>query len=164
MQEQAAVLVLVGERQWTWDVLHNACVVARQRGGRVVLMQMVRVQHIAHLGAVVGCAPPDEYDLADLQAYADTAADYGLDYDVQTYQYYDAFGAIAEASSQAGASVVFARLPASIIPFWSECRFEVLRQRLAHQGIELHDRPVQADAMYDQPVKGSRLPRAVESV
>ena len=37
MQEQSVVLVQVGERQWTWDVLHSACAVARKLSGRVVM-------------------------------------------------------------------------------------------------------------------------------
>jgi hypothetical protein len=49
------------------------------------------------------------------------------------YQYCDLFSAIEEAASEFGATIVFARLPQSRIPFWSSSRFEVLRQHLEHK-------------------------------
>ena len=144
MQEQPVILVQVSDPQWTWTALQSACALARRQGGRIVLLQMVRVQHIAHLGAALDSAPLTPQAGCDLQAYAAAAADSGVPCEVQAYQYYDLFGALCEAAAQMGAVAVFAKLPSSAIPFWSECRLELLRYRLARSGADLYDQPATA--------------------
>lgn len=142
MLEQPIIMVQIGERQWTLEMLRSACAWASERGGCVVLTQMVHLQHIIDLGRVDGYATLDDRQLNDLQHFADVVADSGVECRVQIYQYCDAFSAIVEAALQAGAQVVFARMPHSLIPFWSECRFEVLRRHLEQHGVEVYDRPV----------------------
>ena len=127
MQEQPVILVQVSDPQWTWTALQSACALARRQGGRIVLLQMVRMQHIAHLGAALDSAPLTPQAICDLQAYAAAAADSGVPCEAQAYQYYDLFGALCEAAAQMGAVAVFAKLPSSALPFWSECRLELLR-------------------------------------
>lgn len=143
MDKQPVILVRVEEPQWTWAALHDACALARKQGGRVVLLHLMRVQHIAHLGTA-DCAPLTPQTIRDLQACTDMAAAYGIQCEAQVYQSYDLFGALCEAAVHWEAVAVFARLPHSMIPFWSECRHELLRYRLARCGADLYSQPASA--------------------
>lgn len=143
MNEQPVIMVQIDDPQWTWQVLHSACSLARKCSGRIVLVRMVRVEHLMYLGTSFGYLQLDGEDRGALQAYADTVADYGLACDVKFFQYCDRFGAIEDAADLMGASVVFAKPPRSLIPFWSDARFEVLRQHLAQHHLALYDKPVE---------------------
>ena len=87
MQEQPIIMVQVSDRQWTWDVLHNACAMAQACDGRIALVQLVRVQRIAYLGTEFGYSAFSEQEECALQAYADAVAEYGLECDLHLYQY-----------------------------------------------------------------------------
>ena len=156
MHKQPVIMVQVDDQQWTQDVLHSACALARTQAGRIVLVQMVRVQHIAHLGTQFGNLGLEERQLHTLQECADTVADYGLDCELELFQYVDIYEATMEAAMQLGAKVVFARRPRSIIPFWAEARFEMLRQQLAHYHLELHDQPLHLVNGSERHIVGGR--------
>jgi hypothetical protein len=148
MEDQPIIMVQIADATWTSEVVHSACALARSCSGRIALVQMIRVKHFAYLGTELGYFNYGEQDACNLQAYADTVEDYGVACDVQLYQYWNLFGAIVDAVELVGASVVFAKLPASIIPLWSDCEFELLRRRLARQHCELVKEPVsQAESL-----------------
>jgi hypothetical protein len=140
MSQQPVIMVQVNEPQWMQDVLNCACQSAESCGGRIILIVMERVEHISDVGSNVGHLQFDEQERRMLQTYANTVAARGIGCDVELYQYWDMFGGIAEAAREMGATVVFAKLPRSRIPFWSASRFEVLRQHMAHAGQQLLDR------------------------
>ena len=137
MDEQAVIMVQIADAEWTWAALHSACKLARSNGARIALVQTVCVKHPAYLGTEMGYLALGEEDLRNLQAYADTVADYGIDCEVTTYQVYSLFAAVADAVEYVGATFVYARPPASVIPFWSACQFELMRIRLARQNCTL---------------------------
>ena len=39
------IMVHIGERAWTAETLHSACVLARKTGAEIALIKMVPVQH-----------------------------------------------------------------------------------------------------------------------
>lgn len=137
MKSQPVIMVQVAEPEWTWEVLHAACKLARSCGGVIELVHMIRAEHISYLGSELGYLNLDEKDRHLLQIYADTVEDYGLTCGVTMYQYCSMYEAIVGASDLVAANVVFAKLPKSKIPFWSDCQFEMLRVRLARQDIDL---------------------------
>ncbi len=143
MNEQPVIMVQINDPQWTWEVLHSACALARACDGRVSLVKMVRGRHDTYPSAKLGLLQLDEQDRHMLQAYADTVTDYGVACDIKFYPCCDLFGAIAGAADQVGAETVFAKLPHSMIPFWADARFEVLRQHLSHQRLALYNKPVE---------------------
>jgi hypothetical protein len=142
MNEQPVIMVQLDEPQWTWEVLDSACALAHSSSGRMVLVKMVQVKRFLYLGTKMGYLELEKQERQRLQAYTDWVANNGVPCAVEFFQYWDRFGAIADAASQMGASTVFARLPRSIIPFWSDARFEVLRQRLAQHDLALFNKAV----------------------
>ncbi len=137
MENQPVIMVQVAEAEWTWNVLHAACKLARSCGGTIEFVHMVCAKHLSYLGSEMGYLNLDEKAKNLLEIYTDTVEDYGLACGVTTYQYCTMYEAIIGAADLLAADVVFAKLPKSIIPFWSDCQFELLRVRLARQHVEL---------------------------
>ena len=141
MENQPVIMVQVAEPEWTWDVLHAACKLARSCGGTVHLVHMVCAKHLAYLGTELGYINLNDGDQHVLRGYVDTIDDYGLPCRLTVYQYCSMYEAIAGAAEQVAADIVFARPPKSKIPFWSDCQFELLRVRLSRQQVELFKDP-----------------------
>jgi hypothetical protein len=141
MNEQPVIMVQIADPAWTWDVLHAACRLARACTGAVALVQMIRVKHISYLGSELGYVNLKDEDKKNLQLYVDTVEDYGLACTVTLYQYCSLAEAIVGAADLVAASIVYAKLPASRIPLWSACEFELLRVRLSRQHVELFGEP-----------------------
>jgi hypothetical protein len=141
MENQPVIMVQVADPTWTWDVLHAACKLARASGGVVELVHMVHTQHLSYLGSELGYLELSNKDQQSLQVYADTVEDYGVTCGVKLYQYCTLYEAIVGAADMVAADIVFAKLPKSTIPFWSDCQFELLRVRLSRQHIELFKEP-----------------------
>jgi hypothetical protein len=141
MENQPVIMVQVADPAWTWDVLHAACKLARACGGVIELVHMVHARHLSYLGSELGYLELSSEDQQSLQVYADTAEDYGVTCGVTLYQYCTLYEAIVGAADMVAADIVFAKLPKSMIPFWSDCQFELLRVRLSRQHIELFKEP-----------------------
>jgi len=141
MENQPVIMVQVAEQEWTWDVLHAACKLARSCNGTVHLVHMVRVEHLLYLGTELGYLNLGDSDQRVLKAYVDTIDDYGLPCGLTVYQYCSMYEAIAGAAEQVAADIVFAKLPKSKIPLWNDCQFELLRVRLSRQHVELFKDP-----------------------
>ena len=141
MEDQPVIMVQVAEPQWTWDVVHAACKLARSCGGTVHLVHMVCAKHLCYLGTELGYLNLSDDDQHVLKGYVDTIDDYGLACGLTVYQYCSVYEAIAGAAELVAADIVFAKLPKSRIPFWSDCQFELLRVRLSRQHVELFKEP-----------------------
>lgn len=141
MEDRPVIMVQVEDPQWTADVLHDACRLARNCGGEIALVHMVRVRSLLYLGTDFGYLDLSDEDKQRLAGYVETAEDYGLPHSVTLYQYSDLYEGIVDAVELVGACIAFGRLPKSTIPFWRECRFELLRNRLLHQHVELFGGP-----------------------
>ena len=163
MENQPVIMVQVAEPKWTWDVLHAACKLARSCGGTVHLVHMVCVKHLCYLGTELGYLNLSDSDQHMLKAYVDTIDDYGLDCGLTVYQYSTMYEAIAGAAEQVGADIVFAKLPKSMIPLWSDCQFELLRVRMARQRVELFKDPGIWNTVMPKREAGQRATQAVSA-
>lgn len=141
MEDRPVIMVQIEEPQWTADVLHAACRMARTCDGEIALVHLVRVRRLMYLGSDFGYLDLSDDDKRCLEACIDTVEDYGLPYSVTFYQHCGLYEGIAGAAETVAASAVFARLPHSAIPFWSDCQFELLRMRLSHHHVELFGAP-----------------------
>ena len=140
-EDRPVIMVQVDEPQWTADVLHAACRLARTCNGEIALVQLVHARRLMYLGTEFGNLDLSDDDKRHLEACADTVEDYGLPYSITLYQHCGVYEAIADTAELVGAGVVFAHLPHSAVPFWSDCQFELLRLRLSHQHVELYKEP-----------------------
>ena len=163
MENQPVIMVQVAEPKWTWDVLHAACKLARSCGGTVHLVHMVCVKHLCYLGTELGYLNLSDSDQHMLKAYVDTIDDYGLDCGLTVYQYSTMYEAIAGAAEQVAADIVFAKLPKSMIPLWSDCQFELLRVRMARQRVELFKDPGIWNNVMPKREAGQRAAQAVSA-
>lgn len=163
MKNQPVIMVQVAEPQWTWDVLHAACKLARSCGGTVHLVHMVCVKHLCYLGTELGYLNLSDGDQQLLKAYVDTIDDYGLGCGLTVYQYSTMYEAIVGAAEQVAADIVFAKLPKSMIPLWSDCQYELLRVRMARQRIELFKDPGIWNTVMPKHETGRRTAQAVSA-
>lgn len=161
MNEQTVIMVQVADPTWTWAVLRSACTLASASAGRVALVYTLCVKHPAYLGSTMGYIDLRHEDVCCLQAYSDEAVRYGVGCDITVYQAWSLFGAVVDAAELVGAHFVFAQPPASIIPLWGACQFELLRLRLARQGCKLYQAGSESpNALAPQPVLGVQPSRS----
>lgn len=131
------IMVHIGERAWTAETLHSACVLARKTGAEIALVKMVPVQHFGWLGTDLGYRLLAEHDQEELRDYELTLEDYGIQYSLRVMQYAALGDALVQAAESVGAQIVFAQLPNSVVPYWHEFQMAMLRHRLARQQRQL---------------------------
>jgi len=138
------LLVQMADEQWTMSALHLACALARNVGGKVVLLRLMQVQHPSYLGTAFGDRSPSETEYHDLKEYAATAEDYGLQLTVQPMQCATTLDAVADAAEQLDAFAVFAHVPESRIPYWRQFQIWNIERRLNAQNRQLFtlDQPI----------------------
>lgn len=125
------IIVHMGENSWTGQALHLACALARNTGAEIALLRLIPVQHMRWVGTdmVNNDVTSEEYEL--LRGYAATAEDYGVTMALTNMQYQSGLGeALADAADNLNASVVFAALPESTIPYWHQLQTWLLERRL----------------------------------
>lgn len=141
------ILVQMSEKVWTMQALHLACALARNSSATLVLARLVEVQHYAHLGTPFGdnVPTPQEYD--DIQEYAATAEDYGIEFSFRVMQCANRLEALADAADYLDSEVVFAHIPRSRIPYWQDIQTWLLKRRLAagHRQLFTLARPSQQE-------------------
>jgi nucleotide-binding universal stress UspA family protein len=130
---QKRIMVQIADPHWTHEVLHQACILAREMKAEIVLLKMVPVQHVQWLGTEFGAMDFTLKDRAELRDYEATVEDYGLLYSSTVFQYLTLTEAIADAADHINADFIFATLPNSLIPYWREYQLHNLRQRFVRQ-------------------------------
>lgn len=103
-------LVQFAERTWTLETLHLACAMARDEGTFVVLLHLMRVNHIAWLGTELGDLPPTERQYQLLDECQSVANLYGVALSLQSMQYQSLVNAVAQAADAVDAQAVFVQL------------------------------------------------------
>lgn len=131
------ILVQMSDFEWTLQAMHLACAMARNTHSGLALLHLMPVANPALLGTEVGVTPPATSERRRLNEYAMIAEDYGVDLALQPMQYESVTDALVQAAEHVGASVVFAHLSASGLPFWQRFRVWNLRRQLAAQGCRL---------------------------
>lgn len=144
------IMVQLSDAQWTREAMHLASALAVNTGSKIMLLQLVEVNHPALLGWEFAPMTQAEEQLHECAAIAE---DYGVEFSFQLMQYVTLTDALAQAVEAHGASALFAHISESRLPFlrrfdlWNlnrqlgNCRLytldkeEVLtvpQQRLAH--------------------------------
>lgn len=110
--------------------MHLACALARNIDGRVVLLQLVPVNNPGLLGWNTHVPTPQQRH--QIMTYAAIAADYDIEFYVQSMQFVTLTHALAQAVEHNKSCMLFAHIPQSKIPF----RYQFQRWSL---GRMLHD-------------------------
>ena len=122
------IMVQMSNEQWTMEAMHLASALARSTQGKVVLLHLVLANNAGLLGW--GIPEPTDEEQHFLEEYDTVAEDYGVEFCVQPMQYISLTDALAQAVDSTGASILFANIPDSRIPFWKQFRFWNLKHRL----------------------------------
>ncbi len=104
---------------------------------------MIPVQHTAWLGMDWGYLNFSSKDIRNLEDYQATVLDYGLDCELIRYQYTDFTAAVADVADALDAQIVFANVPASIIPAWRRLQLWWLNRRLTSQLCQFIPQPIE---------------------
>ncbi len=132
------ILVQISNKQWTMQAMHFACAMARNTRTSVTLLHLMPVRSPALLGTELGLVPPTTQQRNDLKEYEMIAEDYGVELTLQPMQYDDMGEALVQAAEHTQASVVFAHLPGSALPFWKKFQDWNLRRQIAAQGRQIY--------------------------
>lgn len=127
------LLIIMGDKAWTFAALHLACAMSRRGDTEVLLLKMIPVRHPALLGTEAGLLDFAAKDTLILDEMVATAEDYGVSVNVQLFQYANYWPGIVDAAAQLGVTAVIAHIPPSSFPYWQEFRQRWLRLRLGRQ-------------------------------
>jgi hypothetical protein len=137
------ILVQLSDHQWTTPVVHLACALARTMNAKITLLYLTPVAHSSYLGTPFGYTPPTQQQYADIDDYAATAEDYGIEISLQVMECTTPLEAVPDAVEQLQADAVFAYVPESRIPYWQKFQKWLLQRRVtkSHRQIFMPDRP-----------------------
>lgn len=126
----ASILVITGERAWTWRALHLAGAMAREAGLPVLIARLQPVAHLEYLGAghQETLLSFEEYDA--LAEYRATAESYGVKATIQTFEYSDYPGGVRGAAELWAAAAIFAPAPPATFVWLARLRLWALRRSL----------------------------------
>ena len=144
MNAEQIIMVQILDREWTQEALHCACRLARNTSATIVLVKMIPVQHPGWLGTDLGYQNFTAQEQAEYADYQTTLEDYGVEFTALLFQYLTLTDAIAQAAEHVNAQIVFARVPDSIIPFWTQFQQWSLKRQLTRQ-----QRRLIKDLVYD---------------
>lgn len=130
MNTTTVIMVQIADQEWTMDALHRACRLGRTMPTQIALVKMIPAQHVSWLGTELGNRNFSEHDQREIINYEATIEDYGIEYSSTVFQYSELDEAILQAADILNASIVFATLPKSAIPFWRKLQVKSLRRRL----------------------------------
>ncbi len=133
MTTKLTIMVQISNHEWTREALHCACLLARNTSARIVLVQMIPVQHASWLGTGWGylnLTDQDQADFADCKAMLE---DYGVEFTSLVFQYVTPTEAIAQATEHVNANAVFAKIPKSVIPLLTAFQRWSLNRRFISQ-------------------------------
>lgn len=133
----SSVLVLISGFEWTMRALHLACAISRNTHATLVLLQLRPVSNPALLGSGMGVGPISASEYEEQREYRTVAEDYGVDFKLQSMVYISQVDALVQAAAANQASVVFARLSKSSLPFRDRLQRWNLQRQLAIQGCQL---------------------------
>jgi hypothetical protein len=97
---------------------------------------MIPVQHPGWLGTDVGLMAFTDEVQAELAEYQLTIEGYGIRFVPVLFQYTTLAEAIAQAAEYVDASIVYAHIPESSIPFWTKLQQWLLNRQFNQQHCE----------------------------
>ncbi|MCB9437660.1 MAG: universal stress protein [Anaerolineales bacterium] len=122
------IMVQFSEEQWTLEAMHLASALARNLNSSVVLIYLSLTPNPGLLGW--GITPPTLAEERLIESYAAVAEDYGVVCRVQPVQFISLVDALAQTAQLLNASVLFAHIPSSSIPFWQRFQLWSLKIQL----------------------------------
>jgi hypothetical protein len=131
------IMVQIADREWTLGALQRACALARAMPAQICLVHMVPVQAPGWLGTDLGYLDFDTDDAEDLATYIDMIETADVACTPLVFQYVTLADAIAQAAEHVDAQIVFAKIPQSIVPFWTSLQWRLLDRQLVRQGRRL---------------------------
>jgi hypothetical protein len=151
-------MVQLAERTWTLQAMHLACAMARDEGASVVLLYLMKVDHILWLGTELGDLPPTDQDHQLLNECESVAELYGVTLSLEWMQCHTLVGALTQAADALDAQGVFAQLPQSKLAFLNPLQHWNLKRQLKAQRRELYtlEQPDEAAWTPAVTVKASR--------
>jgi hypothetical protein len=137
------IMVQVTNKEWTMEALHLACALARNSDTVITLVRFMEVGHPSYLGTNMGNRAPTPAEYQELRDYQATAEDYGVNLEMRSIQCLSPLDVIAQAAEELEATVVFARVPESAIPYWRKFQIWNLERTLKGQQCQLYtlDKP-----------------------
>lgn len=132
------IMVQVSNYRTTLEMMHLACAMAGDLKASVVMVEMVAAQHPGWLGTDFGNMSRTEQTRREIESYRATAEDYGIEIELQPFQYITLVDAIADAADYVDADIVFANISESTIPLWQRFQTWLLRTKLARCGRQLY--------------------------
>ena len=137
------IMVQVANKSWTMEALHLTCAMARNSETTITLVRFMQVGHPSYLGTNMGNIAPTPQEYQELRDYQATAEDYGVELEIRSLQCLSPLEVMAQAAEELEASVVFARVPESSIPYWRKFQLWNLERSLKGQGCDLYtlDKP-----------------------
>jgi hypothetical protein len=137
------ILVQVAEEKWTMEAMHLACALAHSTKAQVALLRLVQVRHPGYLGTYFGNRPPDKAEYQRLKEYTATAEDYGAELTIYWMQCLSSLDALVEAADNLDATIVFACVIPTRLPFWRTFQVWNMKRRLMtnHRQLFTLDKP-----------------------
>jgi hypothetical protein len=123
------IMVQLSDVQWTREAMHLASALAVNTGSRVVLLQLIEVNHPALLGWDLAPGSAKQEQIEDCAAIAE---DYGVEFHLQPMQYVTLTDALAQAVETHEASALFANIPEGKLPFWRRVELWNLNRQLGN--------------------------------
>ena len=142
MNTKPTFVVQIADREWTLEALHCACLLARNTSAQIALIKMIPVPHAGWLGTEWGYMKFTDQDEADFTDYQATLEDYGVEFAPLLFQYITLAEAMADVAVYVNAQIVFAKIPESIIPFWTTVQRWLLGRQFAQQNRQWVQYPV----------------------
>lgn len=138
------IVVEMADRLWTMQAMHLASAMARNTEGKVVLLHLIHVTNPALLNSALGVTPPTHREYTAIDDYASVAEDYGVEVTLQPMQYESYVDAIVQVVEHLKASIIFARMPESVIALWRKFQLWNMGRQLAAQKCQLYtlDQPI----------------------
>jgi hypothetical protein len=131
------IMIPLEEWDWTLKAVCFACVLSRSTGAKLVLVELIPVQHPSWMGTPLADLYRKEYPyLPKLEAMLEKK---GIPFEVRAFHFLSFVEAIVQAAERYKVQVVFARVADSFIPFWQKFQGWRLRKSLEHNHRQLYE-------------------------
>lgn len=132
------VIVVVSEFSWTVKAMHLACALARNTQTPLMLLDFRMTKNVGLLGMGIGYNPPTIQEYAELKDYGMIAEDYGVLMSIQPVEYESFSDALVQMVELFEPQTIFATLPKSVIPFFSQMQLRAVRRQLGDLNCKLY--------------------------
>lgn len=145
------IMVQMSDQQWTMKAIHLGSALAHNNDASIVLLHLV----LASNPGLVDWGVPETnaQEEKQIQDYAAVAKDYDVAFRVQQMEYISLPDALIQAVRRLNASIIFAHIPSSHIPFWQQFQEWNVRRQLGDCRLYTLDEesPIQVEEAISSP-------------